>query len=318
MYSQTGLGGKLICTKQKRCQQPCDLTAASGNINISFIILLNSEELYRSKWTQLNLTTSTKHRETSMQQIPLKSTVADRQTTAAPHTEAVSAYINSFFMLTSRVKSLETLSEHWAHSHGSSTQPFHWLPQPLTGSIILLWDSLLMWVAFFKKGTKGSLQTQEECALTSEQGCTAGRSGARIPSGAGCAAPGGNRRTCSAPPGSPQTCSRPRAQNPESWCWSSAVWRCPRERRVPHRPWELLWEAKRTQGEALQTLPGSPGLPLAAGCGWQEGSHLQEETDFREKHGASYVRRTIKHSQNHKTKIALQASKLTALEKSFS
>lgn len=61
-----------------------------------------------------------------------------------------------------------------------------------------------------------------------------------------------------------------------------------------------------------------PRLPLAAGCCcWQEGSHLQRGTGFRGKHGASYGR-TIKHSQNHKTKITLQASQHTSLEKSFS
>lgn len=144
----------------------------------------------------------------------------------------------------------------------ASTEPFHWLLQPLTGSATLLWHSLLIsrrrGLVFFRKGNKGSLRTREERALTSEQECSAGRSGARIPSGAGCAGPGGSRRTCSAPPAFPQTCSQRRARSPGSWCWrSSGAWRCLREQRVRHRPWERHWEAKQTQGEALQMLPGS-------------------------------------------------------------
>lgn len=187
----------------------------------------------------------------------------------------------------------------------------------------------MTWAGFFRKGNKGSLRTRAGPALTSEQECTAGRSGGRIPSGGGCAGPGGSRRTCSAPPGFPQTCSRRRARSPESWCWwSSGAWRCPREQRVRHRPWELHWEAKQTQGEALQILPGSHlasatacsrlllagGLSSAGGRQVSEGNavpameeqqnaHRTTKWRLHNKHQSTLLWKSASQSENYSTEL---------------
>lgn len=56
---------------------------------------------------------------------------------------------------------------------------------------------------------------QEEFALTSEKGCTAGKTGAHIPSGEDCEGRGGSRHTCTGLLRFQQTCSRRQARSPE-------------------------------------------------------------------------------------------------------
>lgn len=68
----------------------------------------------------------------------------------------------------------------------------------------------------------GSLQVQEEFALTSEKGYTAGRTGAHIPSGGDCEGPGDSRHTCTGLLRSQQTCSRHQARSPERRRWQSS------------------------------------------------------------------------------------------------
>lgn len=112
--------------------------------------------------------------------------------------------------------------------------------------VLLLWHSLLIYrglLLLFGKGRPRSLWMQKKFALTSKKECTAGKIGARIPSGGGCEGRGGSRRTCTALLRFRQTCSRRQAQSPERRRWqSSGAWRCPRDQRVRHRPWELHWE----------------------------------------------------------------------------
>lgn len=63
---------------------------------------------------------------------------------------------------------------------------------------------------------------QEKFALTSKKECTAGKTGARIPSGGGCEGRGGSRRTCTALLRFRQTCSRRQARSRERRRWQSS------------------------------------------------------------------------------------------------
>lgn len=193
--------------------------------------------------------------ETSMQQTHLNSTMLDRQTKTASHTVVLklTSTISLHWLPCScrtiphqhQVRSLKTPLKHWAHSQWVQWS-FSRLLQHFIRSVLLLWHSLLIYrglLLLFGKGRPRSLWMQKKFALTSKKECTAGKIGARIPSGGGCEGRGGSRRTCTALLRFRQTCSRRQARSPERRRWqSSGAWRCPRDQRVRHRPWELHWE----------------------------------------------------------------------------
>lgn len=181
MYSQTGLGGLTHLYQAEGCQQPCDLTAVSGNINISFIILLNSKELRRSKWTQPNLTTSTNTvRHQCSKFLWRAQWQADRpqqhltQQCISLHQQ----FLYADFPVVHQRWVRDTFKTLSTQSLGS-TESFHWLLQPLTGSVISLWHSLLIYrwrgLVFLGKGTRGAcghgqglLSPQSKNALLAE------------------------------------------------------------------------------------------------------------------------------------------------------